>query len=183
MYTKTQLQILAIFFAHPGEEFYLSQLGELLGKKPGCFQRGINSLEQEGLLVSKKQGSQRFFAIHEKYALLDEIRSIIKKTAGVEALLRNFVNICEGIKTALIFGSYARDSLRPGSDIDLLLVVSDKNIEDDVISGLAGIERQIQREVNYTLYSISEFNERRNAREPFLEEILSGPVIPLKGVA
>jgi predicted nucleotidyltransferase len=181
MYSTNQMRILGLLFTHPGEEFYLNQIGDIIGKKPGFFQRGINTLEKEGVLVSRRQGNQRVFSINVKYPLIEEIRSIIQKTVGVEALLRDFAYEVDGIRIALIYGSYAKESLRPGSDIDLLLVGSEKSIEDDIINRLDSIERKIQREVNYTLYSIDEFNTRRNTHEPFLDEIMTVPFILLKG--
>lgn len=89
MYSRNQMLVLALFFAHPGEEFYLSQIGEILGKQPGYFQRGINALENEGILRSRKRGNQRVFAVDENYPLINEIRSIVNKRVGVVGTLRD----------------------------------------------------------------------------------------------
>jgi len=107
MYSKNQLQILSLLFAHPDEERSMSEIGEILRKKPGVFQRGINALENEGILISRKRGNQRIFRVHSGYPLLNEIRSIVNKTAGVEKLLKDFVHSHDEIHIAFIFGSYA----------------------------------------------------------------------------
>ena len=181
MYSKNQMLVLALFFAHPGEEFYLSQIGEILGKRPGYFQRGINALESEGILQSRKRGNQRVFAVDENYPLLSEVRSIVGKTIGVEGTLRDFAATVQGIDIALIYGSYAKNALKPNSDIDLLLVASEEDIEEAVITRLTEIEKKIQREVNYTMYSADEFSAMRSAHDPFIEEVLGGPFILLRG--
>ena len=96
-------------------------------------------------------------------------------------MLRDFAASFAGICIALIYGSYAKDSLRPGSDIDMLLVVTMEDIQDDIIGRLQAIEREIQREVNYTLYTQQEYKSKRDANDPFLDEILGGKFILLKG--
>ena len=181
MYSKNQMLILGLFFAHPGEELYLSQIGDSLGKHPGVFQRGINALEKTGVLVSRKRGNQRIFSVNEKYPLLEELRSIVGKTAGVERMLSDIAaSLCD-IHIALIYGSYASNTMRPDSDIDLLLVVTDPGIEDAVVDRLSAIERTVSREINYTMYTVQEFNNKRSAHDPFLSEILNRSNILLKG--
>jgi predicted nucleotidyltransferase len=181
LFTKNQAETLALFFAHPGEEYYLSQIGEFLGKRPGVFQRGINALERDGLITSRKKGNQRLFLINKQYALLNEVRGIVNKTSGVEGALREAVANIDKIKIALIFGSFAKDAMRAGSDIDLLVVVVTPKIEDTIIGRLAGIERKLQREINCKMYTYKEFQHKRSDKDPFLEEILTDRYILLKG--
>jgi predicted nucleotidyltransferase len=181
LFSQHQLEILALLFTHPDEEYYLSEIGGILGKRPGIFQRGINALEKEGILQSRKRGNQRLFAINKEYVLLEEIQGIVKKTSGVEAILRNFAGSFPQIQIALIYGSYAKDKLRVDSDIDLLLVVSALSIEDAVLKKLSLIERKVQREINYKIYVSKEFKRKTSSQDPFLEEILSDKYILLKG--
>jgi len=172
---------LAIFFAHPGEEYYLSQIGEALGKHPGVFQRGINALERDGLVKSRKWGNQRLFSINNEYVLLNEVQGIVNKTAGVEGALREFVNKTDTIRIAFVFGSFAKDGMRADSDIDLLLVIVTPEIGDTLVGKLTAIERKLQREINYTIYTHKEFENKRKGKNPFLEKILHERYILLKG--
>ena len=181
LFTKNQAEILALFFAHPGEEYYLSQIGEVLGKRPGVFQRGINALERDGLVMSRKKGNQRLFSINKEYVLLNEVQGIVNKTSGMEGALREFVGGIDKIEIALIFGSFAKNALRADSDIDLLIVVDSPEIEDKLIGRLAGIERKLQREINYKIYSHKEFQRKKAIRDPFLKEIFNDTYILLKG--
>ena len=48
MFTPYQSHILLILSESPETEYYLSELGGMLGKHPGVFQRGVNSLEKQG---------------------------------------------------------------------------------------------------------------------------------------
>lgn len=181
LFSTNQLDILSLLFAHSGEEYYLSEIGEILEKRPGVFQRGINALQKEGIIKSRKKGNQRLFSINTEYALFNEIQSIVNKTCGAEGALRNFVNAETKISKAIVFGSYAKNALNVNSDIDLLLVTNTENIDDIIIEKLSQIEKKLQREINYKIYVTKEFQRKIAANDPFLKEILDDKYILLKG--
>ena len=181
MFTENQSIILAILSENPQREYYLQELGRMIGKKPGVFQRGLNSLEKQGWIVSRRQGSLRLFRINEQHPLHKEIKSITRKTVGVEAELKRVVNGVEAIKMALIYGSYAKDSMRAASDVDLLVVSDDLKAEDVLVNELSRVEKVLGREINYKLYNVKNFRQRRKNKDPFLMEVLSDQHIVLKG--
>jgi predicted nucleotidyltransferase len=180
--TANQIQILAILIEHPDRDFYLGELGVLMGKLPGVFQKGINALEREGWVSSRQRGKQRFFQINAQHPLFVEMKALVRKSAGAEPLLAAAVNSIPSIRTALIYGSYAKDKMRAASDIDLLVVTDDLRAEDVLVSELSRIERSLQRDVNYKIYDEKDFKQRRKHHDPFLAEVLSDKYIILKGL-
>lgn len=180
MFTNSQIQILTILINQPDREYYLSELGEIIRKHPGVFQRGIISLENQGLVTSHKKGNQRLFRINKTHLLFNEVRGIIQKTQGTEGLLRKMVKRIQSITTALIYGSYPRDKMRADSDVDIL-VVGDSKAEDALLHEIDKAERKLQREINYRFYSMQEFTEKIQGKDPFLQEVLSDKYILLKG--
>lgn len=181
MFGTKQTLILAILSENPQKEYYLHEIGRLIGKEPGVFQLGLNSLEKQGWVLSRRQGTLRLFKINEQHPLYKEIKSFVRKTVGVEAQLKKVVNSIEGIEKALIYGSYAKDSMRSGSDVDVLVVVSNDKTEDRLVSELSRVEETIGREVNYKLYNEKDFRQRRRDKDPFLAEVLADKYILLKG--
>jgi predicted nucleotidyltransferase len=179
--SPNQYSILAILGEDPRREYHLHELGRLIGKKPGVFQRGINSLEKDGLISSRKQGNLRLFRINEAHPLYKEMMALVRKTCGIEALLRDAVMNIPGIRIALIYGSYAQNKMRADSDVDLLIVADDEEAEDILVEALDGIEKTLKREVNYRIYDTTDFEQRRESRDPFLQEVLSGEPVALKG--
>jgi predicted nucleotidyltransferase len=179
--TKNQAQILALFFSRPENEFYLSEIGEAIGKLPGVFQKGINSLEMQGIVTSRKYGNQRLFKLNDKYPLLNEIKSIVLMSVGVEAQLRVIFEGMPEISSVLIYGSYATGVMRQDSDIDVLIVGTDAGIENDLIKKIPPIERRIRREINYTFYLQEEFKKKIKHNDPFLENVRRNKHIVLKG--
>lgn len=181
MFAANQSQILAILSDSPQREFYLSELGEMLGKHPGVFQRGLNSLVVQGLVISRKRGGQRLFIMNTAHPLYKEIKAVVLKTAGVEAQLGKFAASDDRITLAVIYGSYAHGSPRQDSDIDLLLIVNDLKVEDVLVKELGRVEKVLGRDVNYKIYEDRDFKTRMKKKDPFLTEVFSRKYIVLKG--
>jgi predicted nucleotidyltransferase len=180
MFTWNQMQVLAVLVANPETELFMSEIGEAMGKRPGVFQRGINALEHEGYVTSRRRGNQRLFRINDRHPLFREVKSIVQKTSGVEGSLRTLVNWIPDVNVALIYGSYAKDSMRPDSDIDLLVVCGAARSEDILLKKIAVLERGLHREINYKFYLAEEFRKCHSV-DPFLREVLNGKYILLKG--
>jgi outer membrane protein len=79
--SKNKTRLLKFFYDHPGRQFYMQELGRHLGKKPGTFQRALNNLYEDGLLVSEYKANARFFAINKKHPLYTGLKSVILKSA------------------------------------------------------------------------------------------------------
>jgi|GEM_PF-263322 len=77
--TKNKIRLLKLFYSHPGEAFYMHQIGRMLGKKPGVFQRTINGLEKQGVLVSEYKANARFFRVNTKSPVYAELRELVMK--------------------------------------------------------------------------------------------------------
>lgn len=180
MFSINQQSLLILFISNPDQEYHLHEIGRLLGKKPGVFQKALNSIEKEGILKSRIRGNQRLVSLNKEYPLLREITKIIQKTVGVEALLKEMIVRETDVQTAYIFGSYAKDKMRSDSDIDLILVGEIK-AEDSVLEAIGKIEKKIQREINPKFYSVTEYARKKKQKDPFLKEVMSNAYIILKG--
>lgn len=85
--SKNKVRLLKVFYAHPGRQFYIQELGRVLGTKPGVFQRALNNLYREGLLLSEYKANARFFSINRQHPIYSELKSIIAKSAKVLLLV------------------------------------------------------------------------------------------------
>lgn len=178
--SENQLLLLRLFFTNPGKSFYMQEVGRFLGKKPGVFQRTLNALAEEGWLKSEYRAHARFFQANMQHPLFPEIKRIVAKTVGVEGALRELVEQLPDIKSAILYGSFAKGTQRQDSDVDLLVVGKPAG-EGKLIKKLTSLERKLQREISYKFYSEEEFRRKRAKGDPFLEEVLSDKKIVLKG--
>lgn len=177
--TKNRAELLRLFFTNPEQFFYMQEIGRLLGKKPGVFQRTLNNMEKEGILVSEYKANARYFKTNKAYPLYKELKSIIFKTVGVTGSLKETLKKVGDIKFSFIYGSYAKAKENYLSDIDVVVIGSPD--EDLLINGLDKLEDALNREINYKLYSLREFKKEVKDKEPFLLEILRDKKIMLIG--
>lgn len=76
MFTDSQISILQILLGEPERAFSMSELGRLLAKKPGTFQRGLNALEADGFIVSRREANLRLLTVDTTHTLYEAIRMI-----------------------------------------------------------------------------------------------------------
>ena len=179
---KNQLLLLRLLYTNPQKSFYMQEIGKILGKKPGVFQRTLNALAAEGMLISEYRANARYFQANTHYPLYPEIKKIISKTVGVEGSLRELMEKVKEVKAAFIYGSFAKGSERADSDVDLL-VIGSSDAEEKLTKEIPRLEKKMQREINYKLYSVQEFRHKRRKGDPFLEEVLTDKRVVLKGDA
>ena len=168
--TKNRAELLKLFFTNSDRAFYMQEIGRILGKKPGIFQRTLNNLVSEGTLESEYRANARYFKVNKNYPLLEELKSIVFKTVGVSGSLKDVLKRVGNIELAFVYGSFAKAKEDCMSDIDLV-TIGDLD-EDRLIRELDKLEEQLQREINYKLYTLKEFRKEVEGRTPFLVEIL-----------
>jgi len=106
-------------------------------------------------------------ARHPFPGLVDVLRSALAPLAGQT-------------KLAFVFGSVAKAKDTVSSDIDLL-VVSDTLGYGEVLAALEPATNRLQRTVNPTLYSRSEFDSRLSTGNPFIKSVLAQPKLSVIG--
>lgn len=173
-------KLLAYFFTNPESSLYLRQIALILNLDPANLSRELNKLEKEGVFISKRQGPLKYFSLNDRYALFDELRSIVFKTIGVKGALASTLREIPGIKQAFIYGSFAKNMERPGSDIDLCLVIEkDEFKEPFLLSSIHELEKQLGREISYVYFTESEWKKKEKAADSFVLGLRDGKKIEL----
>ncbi len=177
--TKNRAELLKLFFTNADRAFYMQELGRILNKKPGTFQRTLNNLVTEHILESEYKANARFFKVNKNYPLFKELKSIVFKTIGVKGSIKQVLKETGRIKFAFIYGSYAKAKENYLSDIDIAIIGTPP--EDKLVENLDKLEKKLQREINYKLYTLSEFEKNIKDQEPFILEVLSDKKVLLIG--
>ncbi len=87
--TKNRAELLKLFLTNPDRTFYMHEVGRILDKKPGVFQRTLNNMVSEGILTSEYKANARFFKANKKNLIYEELKSIVFKTIGVHGNIRD----------------------------------------------------------------------------------------------
>lgn len=167
--SKTRQRLLAYYFTNPAARHHLRELADRLNVDPSNLSKELRRLERDGLFASETRGRQKYFCLNREYALLPEVRRIVAKTIGAAPLLARSLKSIAGLQEAYLYGSFARDQQDAASDIDILVVGNPKS--HALAEAVAKLERQLGREINYTVLTREEFQERRARKDAFVEDV------------
>lgn len=177
---KNTIKLLKLFYSHPDKQFYMQEIGRILGKKPGVFQRSLNNLHSDGLLLSEYKANARFFSINKSHPIYSELKSIISKTAKaclvILLLYTPYLRAEErqlDLKKTIILAFknnkdiqiqeqqiayakanivYARSNFLPDINFNLSYTHNDKVIAEDVLLGYKN-ENQMGVSLNESIYN------------------------------
>jgi predicted ABC-type ATPase/DNA-binding transcriptional ArsR family regulator len=76
MFSPNQIAVLGILARETDKMYSMSDLGRALSKAPGVFQRGLNSLENQGFITSIRKGNRRLMQLNSSHPLALEITRI-----------------------------------------------------------------------------------------------------------
>lgn len=177
--SKARSAIFRLYFTNHGVAYYLRELERMLKIPVSIIRKELMRLEREGLFLSEKKGNLVYYRINTDYPLFEELKSIVRKTIGVEGMLKDATLRIKGIKNAFIYGSFAGGKEKITSDIDLFIM---GNInEDELVSKINSIEKSIRREINYTLFTPEEYKKKKQKKDAFIIDLLHNQRIMLKG--
>jgi len=175
--SEPRRRLLAYYFTNPTARLHIRDLAEKLNTDPSNLSKELRRLEREGLFRSEVSGRQKYFQLNRQYPLLDEVRRIVGKTIGAAAMIRESLRKIGGINEAYLYGSFAMNQQDAVSDIDVLAIGSPR--EEVLAQAVRRLERQLGREINYTVLTRKEFASRRAHKDAFLENVWHNKRIPL----
>src|SRR3972149_4749046 len=177
--SRIRAKILGWLFPHPDESFFVRQIALILKEDPTNVSREMAKLEELGILRSKRNGNLKHFQTNQECPFFEELKNLVLKTSGVVGRIRASLQKLAGIEFAFIYGSYGKGEEKPDSDVDLL-IIGDVDM-DRLDSNLGKLEKMLGREINYVLYSMEEFKSKKDAKDGFLMDVLTGNKIMLIG--
>jgi predicted nucleotidyltransferase len=179
LFTKAQQKVLALLFGQPDKSFYLNEVVRWADMGRGVISRELNKLTGAGLLVVSKQGNQNHYQANKASPIINELSGIVRKTFGVAGVLQTaLAPLLPKLSKAFVYGSVAKGEDHAGSDVDVMLVGEDLSYSE-VMQLLEVAELQLQRAVNPTIYSPSEFEERLVGGQSFLTKVMAQAQIDL----
>lgn len=171
---------LALLLLHPEAALHVREIARVTGKVPGTLLRELDRLAAAGILLRKSVGNQVQFQADAACPIYEELRSILRKTAGVADVLRTALEpLAASIRAAFVYGSMARGDERARSDVDVMVVGEAKFA--DVVLVLAPAGEALRREVNPNVYPPDEFAAKLAAGEPYLKRVMADRKIFLIG--
>lgn len=180
LFGKSMRAILAQLYGRPDRRFYVREIARAAGSPPSSLQRDLAALAGAGIVERQEDGRQVYYQANRNCPIFNELKGIVTKTFGVTDFLRNMLRPHEKhIRAAFVFGSVAKGTEAPGSDVDLF-VIGDLPPSELAID-LGKINLELGRRVSLASYSVEEFVELSAQENHFVTRVLQGPVIWLIG--
>lgn len=177
--SKARQRLLAYYFANPTARRHLRDLADRLDIDPANLSKELRRLETEGLFRSEVSGRQKYFELNRDYPLFAEVRGIVSKTIGAPSLIAQSLKKIAGIEEAYLYGSFASNQQDAASDIDVLVIGTPRS--EVLAEAMGKIERQLGREVSYTVLTRKEVESRRARKDAFLENVRHNKRVSLIG--
>ena len=156
MFSERQQRMLRALLLHPTRAFGTNELIEIGGRGVGAGRNIIRALDAAGVVVGTKHRNQLVYSINTNCPIYEELRSIVRKTFGVSNVVSDELRpFGDRINEAFVFGSVARGTERPDSDVNLMIVGDVELFE--LAPTLAKMEATFARRIDLNLYSPEEW--------------------------
>lgn len=170
MISKTRVKMVELFFSQPKEMFYVREITRATKEEINAVRRELERMMGYGLLKSEQRGNRLYYFLNEKYVYYQELRQMVAKSSGLGKKLRKLQRKLGSVEFVMFSARYI-EGKRPHQDqVDMLI------IGDVVLPELQALikeeEERLQREINYAVFSVDEFDFRKARRDPFIMDIL-----------
>lgn len=180
LFSAYRRKVLALLLLRPDDELHVREIARLTGVPAGSLHRELRTLTAAGFLERKPFGNQVRYQANRACPIYPELAEIFRKTLGLADLLREaLAPLGDQVVAAFVFGSMADGSAQASSDVDLFVV--GRATYADVVERLLPLRQRLGREINPVVMTPEDLAAQRASRERFVERVLAGPKVFLKG--
>lgn len=173
-------KVLALLMLNPQRWLHLRELARLTDSSPGTLKKELDALTSVGLLKFQKVGNQTQFSANTEHPVFPELSALVRKTTGLrDVLALALAPLASQIEVAFVFGSLAKATEGPQSDVDLLLI-GDVTF-GQVANAVYDAQLLLAREINPKVMNRVEWSDKKNAQNVFIQELMDKPKIFIVG--
>ncbi len=176
--SRARVDVLKLFLLNPDNSYYQRQISTITRKSIRGIQRELENLQKLSLIEKSIEGNRIYYKANRKCPIFEELKRIFFKSAGIAEVLKSSLK-GKRIKSAFIYGSYAKGQESLLSDIDLMVI---GDISSKELSGiLSDPKKELMREINYAVFPTREFINKVKKKEHFLNSVLNDKKIFIIG--
>jgi uncharacterized protein len=168
--------ILEWLLLHPTTPVSINELARTLAVSPATVLRYIRSMEESGLVITRAAGTAHLITLNRESPLARPLRAgailLVVWDAGIS-------RVAPGAISVALYGSMASGTFDEKSDIDLLVLGTDADVDHDL---LLRIETATGHVVQLTVLPWPGFETLKKDHDPFIESVLANHVM-IRGAA
>jgi DNA-binding Lrp family transcriptional regulator len=182
--SRTQAGVLTVLLLNPELELSQTELAERLGAALTSVIDEVRRLERAGILASRSVGRTRLIRAGESILVGPLTELVVRAFGPVEIVGEEFAELAARTEVVglAVFGSWAARYLGEAgpdpADIDVLVVLEDAAMNRELIyaaADRAGV--RLGRPVNPTVVTAARWGRRGHGEDPFLDEVVSRPIV------
>ncbi len=174
--SKTRSRLLQLFLNNSTNQYFVRELTRKIDAQLNSVRRELNNLVELGVceemdeVDGPKKERKKFYRVNTEFALFDELRALFTKASVLiqQDLVRVLVEE-QPIQVLILTGLFAGD---PDVETDMLIVGSPD--AKALQARMEAFERELGREINYTVMPTEEYLYRKDISDRFLLSILEG---------
>ena len=168
LFTKTNQQVLDFLCQHPNDSFYSNQIAQEIGLSKGGISQALRFLAKENLLKTEDKGTMTFYQIDLSSPIVRQSK-VFHNIMFLNPLLNKLKTHASKI---VLFGSCAEGTDSNESDIDILIVGSQKSEINDSVSKFKS-----KRKIQLILKSPQEYISLEKKEPVFYHELEKGKIL------
>lgn len=177
--SKVRVKALKYFFDNQDKPIHLRAIARELNEEINAVRRELLRLAEIKLIKEASRGNRKYYSLNPAFHFYEELDSMMMKSFGIgDKIIKNQAKLGTIYFAALTY-SYVNNVRLSHKDIDLI-IVGDVNLEM-VSSMVKEYEEKLQREINYTVLRLGEFNIRKKRSDQFILSLILSTKILLIG--
>jgi len=179
--SQTRVRLLQIFLSNPEEKYFVRELTRNLNSQINAIRRELENLEELGAIRiveekgEQKQQKKKFYQSNLDFILHHELKSIFQKAQFL--LEKKFAKAVS--KIGKVYYLALTGSFVGKKDVPIDIIAVGTLSKKKFAKLIKEFQKNLKRELNYTLLDKEEFNYRRNVADRFLYNILDSDKIVL----
>ena len=167
-------KILEYFLMNPTKKTYLKELAKILDISPRSVKIYCDIFVKDKMINKEIKGNLHLFSTNNENFKVREL----KKAFFINLLGElNIQNIADESTSIAIYGSHASGKFDEKSDIDLLVIGDDKQINKDLI---VKIMNEINKEIQLNVIPMIKWEKMKKENDAFVRNIIKNHIL-IKG--
>lgn len=177
--SKTRVKILELFFQNSGQTYFLRQVVRSVEEEVNAVKRELDILEGAKVLTKEKRLNKVFYTINKHYVFYEEFIKIFTKTTPLANAIYSVLPKLGKVKFIVVSTKYTRNIAIREDEIYAMFVGT--IVVPEVAALMQDIEKQLGRDMNYTVMNEEEFAFRKRNNDPFIWRFLRQPKVMIVG--
>lgn len=177
--SRVRAKILTAFFTNPNEPFYVREMTREIGEEINSVRRELARLAEKGILKTENRANRIYYSLNKAYPFYQELQQMVLKENGLGKKIRRLRNKLGELDFVMFSSQFFNRQVNNAKDLDILIIGEVVLPELEIL--IKEEEKQIGREINYTVLDKNEFKFRKQRRDSFLMDVMYGKKILVVG--